>query len=364
MSENIYWEGLLHDIGARKCVLLVGPYFAQVENQSIQQYVRSKLRERGGDDISYDYLADGLFLFKSEEAKLNCARRVKTIYRSIELQEELLLKILEIPFPLIISLNPDKFLSEFCYKHSIPHHFSFMRINGEAVENIPEPASDETIIYNLCGCIDDDESLILDYEDLFRLLKTALSESGLPDRVRAIARKAQTFLFLGFQFEKWYSQLLLQLFTGDRKKSSKIAMDTVFANDESHNFVLRQFAVKFMGNGNAFFAELHRQCSDSSTVRLRQINQSALRAGSPDWQNAVQQLVNLLAEADFDATFDQLKILAADGPFSHRALQMLTRYKAWKKDRLNNLLDSRDETRLLNLLISDTAHLLDEMRHE
>lgn len=363
MPESIYWEGLLHDIAARKCVLLVGPHFAQVENQPIHEYVRSKLKVSGGEEISYDYLVDGLFLFRSEEAKLNCARRVKNIYRGIQLEEELLLKILEIPFPLIISLNPDKFLPEFCHKHGIQHHFSFMRINGEAVESIPEPAFDETIIYNLCGCIDDDESLVLDYEDLFQLLKTALSETGLPDRVRAISHKAQTFLFLGFQFEKWYSQLLMQLFTGERKKSSKIAIDTAFANNESHNFVLRQFAVKFMGTGHGFFDELHRQCSESATVKLREINQFALRAGSAEWQSAVQVLEDLLAEADFDAIFDQLKTLATGGPYSSRAIQVQSRYKAWKRDRLNNLLDSRDETRMLNLIIADTTHLLDEMRH-
>lgn len=363
MSEKIYWEGLLHDIAARKCVLLIGPYFAHVEKLPIHQYVRSKLIETGREEITYDHFVDGLFLFSSEEAKLNCARRVKTIYRSLELPDDLFVKILEIPFPLIISMNPDKYLADFCYNHGIPHHFSFMRINGEAAENIPEMKPDSTLIYNLCGCIDDDESLVLDYEDLFSLLKNALSETGLPDRVRMIAQKAQTFLFLGFQFEKWYSQLLLQLFTGERKKSSKIAVDTAFANDDSHNFVLRQFAVKFMGNGEGFFHELHQQCVSSHLVELRDIQFSPVKLASPEWQDAVRSLEDFLAEADFDSIFNQMKILTAGTPYNNQALQLSARFKAWQKDRLHQLLDSRDETRMLNQLIADASLLLDEMRH-
>jgi len=363
MPEKIYWEGLLNDIAVRKCVLLIGPYFTTVAGQPMSRYVRERLKEVGGDEIAYDYAADDLFLFKSEEAKLNCARRVKKIYRGITPPDELLAKILQIPFPLIISLNPDKFLPSYCLEHGIAYHFSFMKINGEAMESIPEPTPESTIIYNLCGCIDDDESLVLDYEDLFKLLKTALSDTGLPDRVRTMAQRAQTFLFLGFQFEKWYSQLLLQLLTGQRKKSSKIAIDTAFANDDSHNFVVRQFSIKFMGDGAAFFEALYGECKTSDMVTLRPIQIPSEAIHSPEWDNSVQLLENMLAEADFDPVFEQLKALTTGTRFGARSLQLQSRYKVWKKDKIAYLLDSRDESRLLNLLIVDTSELLSELRH-
>ena len=126
-------------------------------------------------------------------------------------------KILEIPFPLVISLNPDTFLFDIATTN-FEHRFNFrhFRFNGEQSDDTHLLAPDVPLIYNLLGSLEEDESIVLDYDDLFRFIQTTIGLRGLPDKVRIKLREANSFLFLGFDFEKWYAQLLLQMLTGER----------------------------------------------------------------------------------------------------------------------------------------------------
>ena len=90
------------------------------------------------------------------------------------------------------------------------------------------------------------------------MIQSALGNPGLPDRLRGALRQANTFIFLGFQLEKWYTQLLLRLLT-ERPGVEKIAVNTVVGNAHTKDFLINQFKLKFPDKETDFLTELSRQ---------------------------------------------------------------------------------------------------------
>lgn len=68
--------------------------------------------------------------------------------------------------------------------------------------------------YNLCGCVEKPSTLVLDYDDLFRLLEGMLGAPKLPEKLLARLKDTTSYLFLGFPFDRWHTQLMLRLCSG------------------------------------------------------------------------------------------------------------------------------------------------------
>ena len=54
------------------------------------------------------------------------------------------------------------------------------------------------------------ESLVLDFEDIFDHLTKSLSNENISDIIRAVLSETNTFIFIGFRYEKWDTQLLFR----------------------------------------------------------------------------------------------------------------------------------------------------------
>jgi hypothetical protein len=205
MSETIeskkIIEDLLFDIEEEKCVLLIGPEINGTAGKSQTRIIHEQLREQEAQYIDYYYPKDSLFLFKEDTHKNRAIRRLKRLYRDLDVPKALYKKILELPIPMIISLNPDTYLSQVAEELGLQHDFKHFRYSGEAAEEVAAPSKERPLIYNISGCLAEEESLVLDYEDLFKLLKAVLPD-GLPNKVRIHLRRSESFLFLGFDFEK------------------------------------------------------------------------------------------------------------------------------------------------------------------
>lgn len=323
-------EDLIEDIEEQKCVLLIGPEIIQVEGKSLIRYVHESLLDTNQDDILYYYRQDSLFLFQNEKSKFNVSRQLKRLYQKLEIESDIYRRIIEIPFHVIISLNPDTFLPNTASSrgYGIPHHFHFFMSNGEANEELVEPNMDTPLIYNLVGCVDEDESLVLDYEDLFRLLRRAFSPDGLPNNLRKKLKEARSFLFLGFDFEKWYSQLLLQLLTGDRKGRQKFAINTRIGNSDARDFLLHQFSIEFLGNDQRLFNELYEGCKQTKMLReLRQIPNNG--------KERLSELKELIGENEIELVLESLEELILGTDYHNDVIALKRRYREWdtKKNR-------------------------------
>lgn len=346
---------LLDQIDHQQCVLLLGPELAQLEGQPIQQQLREQLLADYATEISYYYPRDGLFLFTDELAKGDVQGGVRLFYKNPELatklNETIFKKIAQIPFHLVLSISPDNFLSDVCYKYGVKHRSAFFHHRGDAVQLIDPPSKEIPLVYQLFGRFSQDDSLVLDYEDLFRLLQAGLGAPGLPEKLRAALDRAKTFIFLGFDFEKWYSQLLLRLLTGE-KAIRKYALNTQIAESQTHTFLVKQFEIAFLGDEMAFFEHLYQECQQR--LKLRQLTEP----NSP----AARQVIQLVQEGEPERALEVLKGLPGlDSSIANDIVMLSARYLNLKQNQEKGLMDSRDYwpefNRIIDAILELSQHL-------
>jgi len=333
MNEQINWDDILADIEEQQAVLLLGHGFLPGAHEALHHSFREKLV----DKLLHFYQRDGLFLFADNDAKTSAQKEAARFYKSAQPDEALLKKIAELPFRLMVSANPDRSLCDAFAKYRLPLQFDyFTSKTKEKRSDIERPTQAKPLLYNLCGIFDDGDSLVLDFDDLFYLLTAMLpnedSSSRVPKyEVRIPLLKARTFIFLGFHFERWYTQLFLRYLNQNdhqfSNNSRNYALKTSFADPETQQFFLQQFNVKYIGADLTFFEELHRRFSERNPGQLRKVVDTL----SPTATTVVQ----LVERADLAAAIATLKIFSAQFNADDQTLLTTTesRYNHYLKDK-------------------------------
>jgi hypothetical protein len=307
------WNDLLEDLEEEKAVLFLGPELVQLDGKSLGLHVREQLVRENPGDIVHHYRRDGIFLFRDDTAKVSAQKKIKRLYKQLPPDETLLQRLAALPFHLVISLTPDTHLRDVFERCGLTPTFHYFR-STEAFDALPRPEKSRPLIYNLFGLVGDDESLVLDYDDVFTLIKDCLS-TGLPLKLGERLVRASTFVFLGFDFEKWHTQMLLR-FLSQRPGVTKFAIEGEKpAADDTGTFLIEGFKIRFEkgeGDGENFLDSLYRHCGERNMLRELS-NQFAGR------QVAVMRLVNagklataldeLLKSLGERADFDEANLL-------------------------------------------------------
>ena len=286
--DSIDWDFLLNSIAQSNAVLLLGHNVLQ----GAQEELYAKLRDRLGGDLQHFYARDGLFLFKDGVAKTKAQQEAALLYKSKSPDEAVLKKIVQLPFRLMISANPDQSISAAFAKYRQRLQFDYFSSKNKEKQDVSvaRPTVENPLLYNLCGSCEDQESLVLDYDDLFGMLKQLLPDLGIPDNMRGTLKKADTYIFVGFHFERWYTQLFLRYLNMNESRfdnsKSNYVLKTVFQHDEAQRFFLEQFNVKFIGADLHFLEELHRRFEEKFPNGMRKIVDELSPAAT-----AVHQLV-------------------------------------------------------------------------
>jgi hypothetical protein len=237
------WDDLLDDIKEEKAILFLGPELMQLDGKSLGLQVREQLCRENPDDVLHHYLRDGIFLFRDDTAKVTAQKKIKRLYKQLPPDEALLQKIAALPFHIIISLTPDTHLRDTLERCGVTPIFHYFR-STEPFDALPKPERSRLLLYNLLGVIGDDESLVLDYEDVFSLMKECFT-TGLPSKLAERLYNATSFVFMGFDFEKWHTQLLLR-FLSQRPGISKIAIEgDKPATADTSTFLVSGFKLRF-----------------------------------------------------------------------------------------------------------------------
>lgn len=346
-------EDLLFDIEDEKCVLLIGPELNAQSGKSQTRFIHEQLLEREAQHIAYYYPNDSLFLFKEESHKNRAIRRLKRLYRDMEVPKALYKKILELPIPLIISLNPDTHLSQVAQELGLQHDFKHFRYSGEAAEDVDAPSKERPLFYNLSGCLTEEESLVLDYEDLFKLLKAVLPD-GLPNKIRIHLRRSESFLFLGFDFEKWYSQLLLQLLTYERKGRPKFAVKAQLQDNHAKDFLIHQFQLQFLADDAYFFDTLHEALGKEN--QLRQLS-------FPEKSGAIptEELRAQVAKGQLAAAMKELSRYALPLTQQQELTALQARFQQWKSKDSGGLYSPGQSEPVLNQITTDFLQILNTL---
>lgn len=266
MNEQINWDDILYDIANNRAVLLIGHDLLPHESDSIQEDLYAHLKSTGDDPgIDNFYPSDGFFLFRSQRYKISAQKKAADFFKSRQPKEELLQKITELPFRMVISINPDKALERAFTRYAAEPQFDYFtwRPNKKDKE-ITEPSPDLPLVYNIFGCVEHYESLLLDYEDLFDHLKKLLNNENIPEVIRTILNETETYVFLGFRLEKWYTQLLFRYLNMkehhfDDKNKNYTCRPPLPDDSDTMLFFKKQFNVSCYGATEAFLEELHRR---------------------------------------------------------------------------------------------------------
>jgi hypothetical protein len=334
-----FFPRLIDEIREGECVLLLGPDIVWVEGVPFMQKMRDLIyaahREDGTqeEDIVFNFKRDGLFLFAEKENKHDVQYELRSCLNQQQ-PPDLYRQIACIPFHLIISVNPDHFMPMAYDDLGVKHDFAYFN-HAVPEENTPleEPTSKRPLVYNLCGSHRKPASMVLDYDDLFRLIKGIMSEKGLPVKLRRKLEDANTFLFLGFHFEKWYTQLLLRLLSGD-KNPRKFAIDTVLEDEQTNTFLIKQFKIEFKKPEDDFFQTLFRACQKE--VDFLRGN------GAVETEITPEAIVRWLESGQTERGIKALRSLMAGTEFAEDLILLSNRYNRWKEKSANKTADSRD----------------------
>lgn len=346
------FEKILTYIANEQCALVMGPEIMQFEGKPMNMYLRDKLYEQFRNDVTHYYETEGLFLFSSEDesVKYDVAQALrKECYRLPGLEgyrEDIFKNIARIPFHLIITINPDTFLSDTFYKYGVTHRFSYYRKGDRPSDEVAPPTREEPLIYNIAGSVLEDESLILDYDDLFSLISSSIGATGLPGGLQSALDKIRTFIFIGFPFEKWYTHVMLRIMCGKAAYRKYAGPHKI--NRDTHTFLANQFKIDFWEPDTGDFWEAFTKAATAfkdpdpqkaNLPFLRDLLENPLAA---EETNIIRELQN----AQFPKAINALLAYAKGTIYENDAIQCSTRYQALAQNQAR--IDSRDFLTTLN----------------
>lgn len=224
------------------CILFLGPKFSTNSGgEKVHTVLKKKLEESSISKV-VDYSHDNLFLLnQSDNFPKDKGTLTSTIVDTLDEMEghEVFDKIAQLPFSVIISCSPDTFLRDSYQNQRINHHFEYSYGGAGSVEsqlenNKPDQNGVKApkmkpLLYNLFGSIENTNSLIVTYDDLFSVIISIINEdTKQPEELKNRIKSASAFLFLGFDLSKWYIPLVLHKVNSFRKDLRK-DQEEVFA---------------------------------------------------------------------------------------------------------------------------------------
>ncbi len=267
--SKIHWNSLSKSIQNKKCILFLGPGVTVNYNNPANRDVAYKKLITDKNKVGF-HEKDKLLVFENNDYITDFRYDIKEIY-STDFSNPLLEKIAEIPFHLIISVTPDHSLSNIFKrkKYLFQHHY----FSNTYDKKLKSP-SDIPLIYNLFGDIEDENSLLFSHYNLFQYLEMIWANNSLPEIIRTFFNKNQTsnIIFLGFEFDKWYYQLILYLFKLNFNECQRYAIYQQNTDNELLTLYESNFRINFLGNNKQamkqFVETLHSKFEQNE---LRQV---------------------------------------------------------------------------------------------
>jgi len=350
---------LIADIKAGKCALILGPEIFYAEDQPLHAFIKNRLLEKYPDQIAAYYERDGFFLLRNPDDKPEMQDEVQYLYRTIQPDRHLLIKLIEIPFSLILSVNPDTWLRDLSFEYGLPNRFAWFNARKQEEFLMPDVGDANSAAlreripqyYNLCGCIDDPATLVLDYDDLFRLLEGMLGAPKLPEKMLARLKDTTSYLFLGFQFDRWHTQLLLRLLDVKNAARRFALQSPVPADEGTEAFLLNQFRIKFLGNEEKLIDKIHETFEIEGFLRplAKLINPRRLT------------ITDNLQKGNLAEAISRLLEVSRGTAAENHALLLSARYNNWQSEKNKGTHDSRDLFLQYNQITDGVLNLVNEL---
>lgn len=220
------WEKLTRDFRENRCILLLGPHLASVEQDGRRIPLRDKLAEKlagllTAEEITLEenerknltYVAQR-YVRNNPNMLVDLWDKVDDFYRNEATSPPPVYeKIAALPVSMFISAAPDDFLFAALQNQEKepwpPQHYNFRRNQRFEVDtSLISPH--KPLVYNLFGSLRDKESLVITPADQMEFVRKILEKNPpAPTELLALFRPYHTYIFLGFDLENWYLRLII-----------------------------------------------------------------------------------------------------------------------------------------------------------
>jgi hypothetical protein len=262
--KDLNFTELIESIENGTCVLFIGPEISVDSNgNSIHEEYYKSLSD---NTLFYD-AKEGLFQPGDIYKLLNNAPKFYEI-QFPELNKNgnaILQKLAQIPFNIIVSYCPDDTICRILSKYDIANQF--------LVYNGTELSTDQIdwnnpVIYNALGCFSQKKGkYILTHQQLNSYIEAA-QKIKIPYSLENRIQESTHYIFIGFDFNRWYYRLLLFLFKFN-DSSKRFAFEEVNKTEIiNRNFIHKQFGIDFENSQYDEFAKvLLKKSSDAGLSR-------------------------------------------------------------------------------------------------
>lgn len=291
LSSEINWDFIVDKIGEEKCVLVLGPQALQLENgQVLQDELLEYLDINNNPNILKYYADDDFFLFDDAGGNTLICHQIKR-FLDRQAPPDILNKIARIPFHLILTVTADQLLPKAFDDLDIQYQFDFYKRQKEP-STITPPSRNMPLIYNMLGCIADEESIVLTYDDLFDYLSSVFARKSMPDKLKIELKSAKNFVFLGVPFDKWYVQLLMRILEINRQQYAfKRYASNQAIPDVVQSLCVEQFKIDFINKGiTEFIDKVYNLCDEKQM----------LRAEGEQYESILDKIKHLIASGNLE----------------------------------------------------------------
>jgi hypothetical protein len=252
--ENIKWENLIRATKYEGTILFIGPNLEKDENGNcVFAQLCNNLVDKYKENLSFDK-NEGFFFFNEPKIKMEVLYDINEFYEKKTFSSDIYKKIAAIPFHLIISLNPNHGILNIFEEYNVKNKFAFFDSYKNEVE---KPTMENPLIYNLFG-LPKHGKYILTQEDYYNYIKSVIGDDVLPRKIVSSLSTASNFIFIGFDFDKWYIRLLLLIlnFHLNRQEQTRHAVKQENTNLLFKNLVEKQFNITFIENEDLNFINI------------------------------------------------------------------------------------------------------------
>ncbi len=204
-EETKDFQLIARSLRSGKCILFIGPEIStDKDGVSLHEKFYRQLSDSPTSEAIYN-VEDGLFQPHDDPMfELDITEFYQDIFpEQNKIGYEILDKLASINFPLIFSLAPDETIHNIYEKYDIEHEFLYY--NGTELKDVI-PSVDKPVIFNVLGsAVSEGAKYIFTYSDLYNYIKNA----QIPSHIKDTIKSATHFIFIGFDFAKWYNRLLL-----------------------------------------------------------------------------------------------------------------------------------------------------------
>ncbi|GEM_PF-3977828 len=266
MNEELNWDILLHELDTGKCVLCIGPdVFSYGEDQRLEQRLADQLR-RNSQVLGIRVYDDGWFHYLPQRDEVATWFGIKAFYET-QLSAEadpIFLDITVLPFHLMLNFSPDYRLRDAFKSVGKPFEFDCLYKNPELAQSRSDesylPSKAKPLIFNMLGEIEDKDSLVMTYDDLFDYMAAIFEKKRMPHHVKLKIQQATHFIFLGMPLDKWYFHLFMRVLDMHKDTSKTKRFQASYSvNGANATFCEEQYAMTFVQNDIAGFTTLLQQ---------------------------------------------------------------------------------------------------------